>query len=140
MGMSDELVAAAADGSGPQRVLTRGKAKRSAPRFSPDGRWIAFMEMTGTRTMDLWKVPAAGGEPRQVTRSMGRIDPRHLSAGEEVTYRGPDNLAIPTMLFQPWGFREGPAVPGDRAAARPPGAVETTPSIPWTSTSWSAAS
>ncbi len=111
LGMSDEVVVAPADGSGPQRVLSRGKGKRSAPRFSPDGRWIAFVEMTGTRTADLWKVPAAGGEPRQVTNSMGRIDPRHLSEGQEVTYPGPDHLAIPTMLYRPWGFREGREYP-----------------------------
>jgi dipeptidyl aminopeptidase/acylaminoacyl peptidase len=65
---------------------------------------VAFLETTTTRTSDIWKVPARGGDPVQVTHSMGAIDPAHLSQGEEVTYRGPDNLAIPTMLFRPWNF------------------------------------
>lgn len=111
MGMADELVVAPADGSGGERVLTTGKAIRSSPQFSPDGRWIAYVEMSGTRTADLWKVPAGGGEARQVTNSMGRIDPRRLSVPQEVTYPGPDNLPIPTMLYRPWGFREGERYP-----------------------------
>lgn len=104
LGMSQEVVVAAADGSGHERVITRGPGMRRSPSFSPDGRWIAFVETTTTRTPDLWKVPAEGGQPEQITRSMGRIDSADLSEGQEVTYEGPDNLAIPTMLYRPWNF------------------------------------
>lgn len=49
----------------------------SEPVPSPDGRWIAYVVGVVERdenrvNSDLWIVPAAGGEPRQLTRS-----PRH---------------------------------------------------------------
>lgn len=104
LGMSQEVVVFAADGSGSPRVLSRGQGMRSNPTFSPDGVWVAWTETTSTRTRDIWKARAGGGEPVQVTRSMGRIDPADLSRGEEVTYKGPGNLDLPTMLYRPWHF------------------------------------
>jgi dipeptidyl aminopeptidase/acylaminoacyl peptidase len=100
-GMARELVVALADGSGSPAVLVDGPAVRSSPRFSPDGAWIAFLETAGNRTADIWLVPAEGGTPRQVTHSMGRVNPEHLSVPEEITYPGPDNLQIPALLYRP---------------------------------------
>lgn len=42
------------------------------PQVSPDGRWVAFTVTTidkaqNTRNTDIWLVPTAGGEPRQLT-------------------------------------------------------------------------
>ena len=37
------------------------------PRWSPDGRWVAFQRGDSIR-FDVFVVPAAGGEPRQLTR------------------------------------------------------------------------
>ena len=37
------------------------------PRWSPDGKWIAFQRGDTVR-FDMFVVPAAGGEPRQLTR------------------------------------------------------------------------
>ena len=53
------------DGSNPYR-LTAHVAMDLFPRFSPDGRWIAF---TSNRmgNNDIFVVPTAGGVPRQVT-------------------------------------------------------------------------
>jgi C-terminal processing protease CtpA/Prc len=42
--------------------LTRTPEVESFPRFSPDGRWIAF-----SRSGDVFVVPAAGGEERRLT-------------------------------------------------------------------------
>jgi tricorn protease len=52
------------------RQLTRHQARDTGPRFSPDGRWIAF---TSTRmgNADVWVMPADGGEPRQLTHHSG---------------------------------------------------------------------
>lgn len=36
------------------------------PRTSPDGRWIAFVR--NPQMGDIWRVPAEGGEPQQLTR------------------------------------------------------------------------
>jgi tricorn protease len=53
------------DGSNPYR-LTAHVAMDQFPRFSPDGRWIAF---TSSRmgNNDIYVVPTTGGVPRQVT-------------------------------------------------------------------------
>lgn len=48
------------------RRLTSGDGLELFPRFSPDGRWIAFTG-TGDGTSDVWVIPAAGGEPRRLT-------------------------------------------------------------------------
>ena len=39
-----------------------------SPHFSPDGRWVAFTRSRSTAVDDIYVVPAAGGEPRRVTR------------------------------------------------------------------------
>jgi tricorn protease len=56
---------AQADGSGARR-LTSHVARDIFPRFSPDGRWVAF---TSNRmgNNDVYVVPVTGGEPRQLT-------------------------------------------------------------------------
>jgi len=48
--------------------LTANLARNTFPRLSPDGKWVAF---TSNRmgNDDVWVMPAAGGEPRQLTFS-----------------------------------------------------------------------
>ncbi|HEU0006412.1 MAG TPA: S9 family peptidase [Terriglobia bacterium] len=51
------------------------KVKRVAdPQLSPDGKWVTFTVTSydvasNSRNSDIWLVPSAGGEPRQMTRS-----------------------------------------------------------------------
>ena len=53
------------DGSNPSR-LTDHVARDIFPRFSPDGKWIAFTsDRMGNN--DLWIIPIEGGEARQIT-------------------------------------------------------------------------
>ena len=64
---ADDLFLAPFDGGGAPRNLTSGnKAFDGSPRFSPDGKWIAF---TSNRTgnNDVFIVPSTGGEPKQLT-------------------------------------------------------------------------
>ena len=49
-------------------------------------------------------MPAQGGPPRQLTNSMGRINPADVSLAEDLTYPGPDNLPIPALLYKPKDF------------------------------------
>lgn len=51
---------------GAARRMTEGDSYETAPRYSPDGRWIAF---TGDRggQQDVYVIPATGGEPRRLT-------------------------------------------------------------------------
>ena len=53
------------DGSDPQR-LTVHKARDVYPRFSPDGKWIAFSS-NRYGNYDVFLIPAEGGSPHQLT-------------------------------------------------------------------------
>jgi tricorn protease len=55
-----------ARGGGEAVRLTSGMGEESSPRFSPDGRWIAFTgEYAGNR--DVYLIPATGGDPQRLT-------------------------------------------------------------------------
>src|SRR5436190_24143071 len=54
------------DAGGIARRLTTHPGTEYFPRFSPDGKWIAFTgEYDGNQ--DVFVVPAEGGEPRRLT-------------------------------------------------------------------------
>src|SRR5262249_39789499 len=53
------------DGSNPQR-LTVHKARDVYPRFSPDGKWIAFSS-NRYGNYDVFVIPAEGGPAKQLT-------------------------------------------------------------------------
>jgi serine/threonine protein kinase/Tol biopolymer transport system component len=64
-GGSDVWVAEA-DGSSPRRLTSLPMT--SGPRWSPDGRWIAFGALApGLARPDVWVVDASGGTPRRLT-------------------------------------------------------------------------
>lgn len=50
-----------------QRQLTSGKWRDIAPRWSPDGRWIAFRSKRDDTGTQLWVMPSDGGEPVRLT-------------------------------------------------------------------------
>ena len=47
------------------RTLTRGACFH--PVWSPDGQWIVFSQQNSLNDIDLWIIPAEGGEARQLT-------------------------------------------------------------------------
>jgi dipeptidyl aminopeptidase/acylaminoacyl peptidase len=59
------------DGSEEPRQLTSGTRSDSSPRWSPDGRWLAFVSNRDGKDEDahseLYVLPANGGEPRRLT-------------------------------------------------------------------------
>jgi tricorn protease len=62
---------------GAARRLTSGDGLELFPKFSPDGRWIAFTgDYGGTRQVHV--IPAEGGTPRQLTfrNDVGELPPR----------------------------------------------------------------
>ena len=71
------------NGSNPTR-LTAHVARDSFPRFSPDGKWVAF---TSNRmgNDDVFVIPSTGGEPRQLTFN---------SANDTVLYWSPDGTFV----------------------------------------------
>jgi tricorn protease len=74
------------DGSSPSR-LTVNTAIEIYPRFSPDGRWIAFSSNRFGNN-DVFVIPAAGGTPRQLTFYSGADDVVGWSRdGQQVLFR-----------------------------------------------------
>jgi tricorn protease len=91
----DDIWLVEADGSNPRR-LTVNVARDFSPRFSPDGKWIAF---TSNRTgnNDVFVMPSTGGEPRQLT---------WFSGADEALYWTPDGKGIVISSARganPWG-------------------------------------
>jgi tricorn protease len=92
-----DLWTASADGGAATRI-TSHPGLELFPKFSPDGKWLAF---TGQYEGDeqVYVMPAAGGEPRQLTffPARGPLAPRHgydnmvygwTPDGKSVLYKG----------------------------------------------------
>ena len=68
---------------GDQRQLTNGASGEQNAQFSPDGRWIVYRTTFGKWT--IWKIPAGGGEPVQLTDKLSRL-PTVSPDGKLVAY------------------------------------------------------
>lgn len=79
----DDIWVVDADGSNPRRI-TSHMARDFSPRFSPDGKWIAFTSNRNGNN-DVYIVPSGGGEPKQLTWYAGN---------DEALYWTPDGKAI----------------------------------------------
>lgn len=56
--------------NGRRRDLISGdKLYITTPRFSPNGRWIAYARETSMTSDDLYVIAAAGGQPRRITQN-----------------------------------------------------------------------
>src|SRR6185295_18251601 len=68
-----EIRLLAADGSREATVLTTAPQSSNSPRWSPDGKSIAFLSArpvagdSGETRTQVWLLPLSGGEPRRVT-------------------------------------------------------------------------
>jgi Tol biopolymer transport system component len=69
---------------GPTRSLAQGSDRRTNPEWSRDGRWIYFVS-SATGRREIWKVPAAGGSPVQLTTE-GGDEPREAPDGKTVYF------------------------------------------------------
>jgi dipeptidyl aminopeptidase/acylaminoacyl peptidase len=108
------LWAVPTDGSAPARPLTSG-ARDSAPAFSPDGRWLAFLRAEPGGSPQIWCLPTAGGAARRLTDAP-------LGAGVPVW--GPDSRRIAYTARVPEHGRYG-TVDGVGPDAEPPRLITT---------------
>jgi dipeptidyl aminopeptidase/acylaminoacyl peptidase len=68
------------DGSGEARQFTSGRKQDSSPRWSPDGRYLAFLSDRNERKQ-LWGMPGDGGEAWQLTDGPNAVSDIAWSAG-----------------------------------------------------------
>jgi len=91
------------DGSAEPRKLTAGAKRDATPRWSPDGRWLAFTSARGDDAAQLFVLPADGpGESRQLT---------HLREAVEGPVWSPDGsrLAFTARTHDPGDDEDDPS-------------------------------
>jgi dipeptidyl aminopeptidase/acylaminoacyl peptidase len=72
--------------TGAARALTSTPKNERSPRWSPDGRWIAF-ESNRSGDTQLWLLPTGGGEARQLTTlATGASGPRWAPTGDRLAF------------------------------------------------------
>jgi serine/threonine-protein kinase len=77
------------------RTLGAGDAVRGNAAVSPDGRWIAYEEWSGSQSL-VYLAAADGTGGRRVVSAGGGTDPRWTKGGREIVYRhGDDMMAAP---------------------------------------------
>ena len=73
-------------------------AGETTPRFSPDGKSLAFVRISTDQKQDLFVVPATGGEPSQITFDKTVIHSLAWSADGQniyfVSYRGSNQASV----------------------------------------------
>jgi dipeptidyl aminopeptidase/acylaminoacyl peptidase len=64
------------DGSGEPRPFSAGDKRDASPRWSPDGRWLAFTSTRGEEKAPaaLYVIPAEGGEARKLTELKENVE------------------------------------------------------------------
>lgn len=112
------LWVAATDGKTPPKQLTHPEGKKdTTPRWSPDGKQILF-ESNRTGSGQLWVVPAAGGEPRQLT---------NISTEAENGIWSPDGTHIAFVSAVYPAFSEKPFAESDKLNEERDNAIEKNP-------------
>jgi dipeptidyl aminopeptidase/acylaminoacyl peptidase len=99
--------------SGTTRQLTAGAGTSVEPRWSPDGRRVAFKHSTIRHAPEIWLVSRDGGDMRRLVGSMpDGVAPERFPVPELVRTRGAGDWEIPGYLLTP-----EPRVPGRRYPA-----------------------
>jgi Tol biopolymer transport system component len=80
--------------------LIQTPADESAPRFSPDGRWIAYVSDASGRAEVYVQAYPPSGQPRQISNS-GAREPVWAPNGDELFYRDQNTLMAVEIKTQP---------------------------------------
>ncbi|MGK5113640.1 prolyl oligopeptidase family serine peptidase [Geodermatophilus sp. CPCC 205506] len=104
------LWAVPTDGSAPARPLTPGP-RDTAPAFSPDGRWLAYLGAEPGEPPQVHLLPTAGGAPRRLTGAP-------LGAGGPVWSPDSRRLAYTARAPEPGRSGTAPEAPSGAEAPR----------------------
>lgn len=115
--------------TGTPRPLTTGPRTgfELTPAWSPDGKWLAFTTWDDVDGGQLWRVPAEGGQPTQLTREAGRyLHPAWTADGASLLV----NRWDPSVTYVPegagWELIRVPAAGGPASPVRPAGTLVST--------------
>jgi len=90
----DQIWVVDVDGRTPPAPITRGSATRSAPAWSPDGHWIAYVESRpGNPVVNALVVARPDGSGRVVLHAQDSVSPDEASFGESLRW-SPDSRSI----------------------------------------------
>ncbi|HXE30728.1 MAG TPA: prolyl oligopeptidase family serine peptidase [Terriglobales bacterium] len=82
--------------------LTHGDGTNIAPVWSPDDTRLVYQHADAQQSGDLYVIPAAGGTPVRLTRSMPpALQGRRFVAPRLVHYAAADGASVPAWLFVP---------------------------------------
>jgi dipeptidyl aminopeptidase/acylaminoacyl peptidase len=102
-----------ADGTGEPRKLTNSPKADAHPRWSPDGKWLAFESSRGG-TSQIYLLPVDGGEARALTAlSTGANQPMWSADGRAIAFV---SAVFPEFSAQP--FAESEKANKDKLEAR----------------------
>lgn len=92
----------------PARAYIAGQENVSAPRFTPDGRFIAFLARRGKdREIAIWTVPVDGGEARRTAVYATSIrDFRIAPTGKQVAFLAPQAASKARLEARKKGFNQ----------------------------------
>ena len=93
-GGSDEIWVVEVDGVAPPAAITSGTATPSAPAWSPDGKWIAYVEWRpGTPGVNALMVARPDGSGRVLLHAQDSLGPDEGAFGETLRW-SPDSTRI----------------------------------------------
>src|SRR6266446_6815063 len=88
-GFTPHIFVAKSDGSGTLQLTSGGDAD-AAPRWSPDGKWIAFLSSRSGKS-DICLIKASGGKARRITHVKNGVSSFKWSyQGKEIAFTSPD--------------------------------------------------
>ncbi|PZS30616.1 MAG: peptidase S9 [Pseudonocardiales bacterium] len=105
-----QLWTVAVDKSSPPRRLTHSK-QDSAPRFSPDGQWLAFLRAEPKGKAQVHLLPADGGDAQALTELPG-------GAGAPVWSPDSSAIAFATRVPESGRYGQDDKVPADKEPPR----------------------
>lgn len=82
------------------RRLTTSAGSETWPRFSPDGKWIAFSGQYDSAVPSVYVMPADGGAPRRLTFEPSPCNVTGWTPDGKITYASPNGNAFTGRLWK----------------------------------------